>query len=594
MVKFNPNIPESESRLLSAPIRQNFNALNDRTDQLSISNTVPESTSIIIGRGDKVYFQNNAYTPFTGSTLDLGSASSGVEPFSIANRYKKIIIYYTDTGAIEFVEGPEEETRDLSTTSVSTLMAESSISNVLQGTIPLCCVLVTNNGTPSVRGAINPIFESDLLDIRPFLQRTTDTQLIDDHISATTLAEAHPGAIVSNILLEASTVGISSIVSPTQFVLTSTAEFIPNPSSGYYPIIRFSSDAVPTVSTKFQTAKVLSVVGNTVTIDRQITTSPSFATKGKITLDRMNFDVLEEFEASGLLRRRSSDGYIEFQPTASISLSSVSATTFSGSLSGNASTASTLQTARTVNGVSFNGSSDVLIEPYTIADESTNATRYLAFMDSASDGYQSLKKDSSLFYNPNTNTLTATTFSGSLSGNATNVTGVVAIANGGTGQTTANAGLNALLPSQTSNSNKVLLTDGSNTGWSQIVDAYISPFASISDTKLATIAAAGKVANSATSASTSADGYSIALRDGYGDLSANRFTGGLLAGSNTLDAVGTCIITLPSSASGWIINVCYSDTSSTTTAIRVDSRSGSDVMIKGAALLGFEYIAVKI
>jgi hypothetical protein len=36
---------------------------------------------------------------------------------------------------------------------------------------------------------------------------------------------------------------------------------------------------------------------------------------------------------------------------------------------------------------------------------------------------------------------------------------------GGTGQTTANAALNALLPSQTGNANKVLQTDGSNTSW---------------------------------------------------------------------------------------------------------------------------------
>lgn len=39
------------------------------------------------------------------------------------------------------------------------------------------------------------------------------------------------------------------------------------------------------------------------------------------------------------------------------------------------------------------------------------------------------------------------------------------IAQGGTGQTTANAGLNALLPAQTGNAGKVLGTDGTNTSW---------------------------------------------------------------------------------------------------------------------------------
>lgn len=42
---------------------------------------------------------------------------------------------------------------------------------------------------------------------------------------------------------------------------------------------------------------------------------------------------------------------------------------------------------------------------------------------------------------------------------------VVAIVNGGTGQTTANASLNALLPAQASASGKVLQSDGTNTSW---------------------------------------------------------------------------------------------------------------------------------
>lgn len=50
--------------------------------------------------------------------------------------------------------------------------------------------------------------------------------------------------------------------------------------------------------------------------------------------------------------------------------------------------------------------------------------------------------------------------------NASNITaGTLAITRGGTGQTTANAALNALLPSQTSQSGKYLTTDGTNTSW---------------------------------------------------------------------------------------------------------------------------------
>jgi len=48
---------------------------------------------------------------------------------------------------------------------------------------------------------------------------------------------------------------------------------------------------------------------------------------------------------------------------------------------------------------------------------------------------------------------------------ATGVTGTLGIANGGTGQTTANDALNALLPSQGGNSGKFLTTDGADTSW---------------------------------------------------------------------------------------------------------------------------------
>ena len=50
----------------------------------------------------------------------------------------------------------------------------------------------------------------------------------------------------------------------------------------------------------------------------------------------------------------------------------------------------------------------------------------------------------------------------------TGVTGTLPIANGGTGQTTANSALNALLPSQTTSTGYYLKTDGTNTSWDQL------------------------------------------------------------------------------------------------------------------------------
>lgn len=45
------------------------------------------------------------------------------------------------------------------------------------------------------------------------------------------------------------------------------------------------------------------------------------------------------------------------------------------------------------------------------------------------------------------------------------VTGTLPVANGGTGQTTANAAFNAFAPSQTGNSGKILTTNGTDTSW---------------------------------------------------------------------------------------------------------------------------------
>ena len=57
---------------------------------------------------------------------------------------------------------------------------------------------------------------------------------------------------------------------------------------------------------------------------------------------------------------------------------------------------------------------------------------------------------------------------------STGVTGTLPIANGGTGQTTAAAAANALLPTQTSNSGKYLTTDGSSLSW-DTVSGYSAP-----------------------------------------------------------------------------------------------------------------------
>jgi|TARA_R100000084_G_scaffold109236_2_gene74949 hypothetical protein len=63
------------------------------------------------------------------------------------------------------------------------------------------------------------------------------------------------------------------------------------------------------------------------------------------------------------------------------------------------------------------------------------------------------------------------------------VGGVTPIASGGTGQTTASAGIAALLPSQTGNADKTLVTDGSSLSWGNT--AVFASYAVIADVKTA-------------------------------------------------------------------------------------------------------------
>jgi hypothetical protein len=83
----------------------------------------------------------------------------------------------------------------------------------------------------------------------------------------------------------------------------------------------------------------------------------------------------------------------------------VTATTFSGALSGNATTATSATSATTATNVD------------AAANNSNNESTYIAFVDGAT-GAQRIETDTGLRYNPSSNTLTATTFSG----NATSAT----------------------------------------------------------------------------------------------------------------------------------------------------------------------------
>lgn len=103
--------------------------------------------------------------------------------------------------------------------------------------------------------------------------------------------------------------------------------------------------------------------------------------------------------------------------------------TLTGSLNGNASTATTLQTSRTINGTSFNGSANITTSYW-------GTTRTFYINDPSGAHYNSYSVDGSYnvdMYLPSTMTgfssITSTTFIGSLSGNASSASTATKLTN---------------------------------------------------------------------------------------------------------------------------------------------------------------------
>ena len=86
-------------------------------------------------------------------------------------------------------------------------------------------------------------------------------------------------------------------------------------------------------------------------------------------------------------------------------------------ITGNAGSATVLQTARTINGVSFNGSANIVVEPYISSDDTGDTNNPLVFTATSTAGYKRLYEDSTLYFDNTSNILytPSSTMSGTLS-----------------------------------------------------------------------------------------------------------------------------------------------------------------------------------
>ena len=82
---------------------------------------------------------------------------------------------------------------------------------------------------------------------------------------------------------------------------------------------------------------------------------------------------------------------------------------------GNAATATALETARNIGGVSFDGTVAITPNEITVADESSDTTCFMLFATAATGAIQP-KTGTNVTFNSGTGLLTATGFSGNLTG----------------------------------------------------------------------------------------------------------------------------------------------------------------------------------
>ena len=187
-------------------------------------------------------------------------------------------------------------------------------------------------------------------------------------------------------------------------------------------------------------------------------------------------------------------------------------------------------------------------------------------------------------------TLTGTkTFSspiaGSVTGTSANITGILAVANGGTGSTSANNAFNALAPSQTGNSGKYLTTDGSNSSWAiNSLGTVTSVAVSGGTTGLTTSGSPITTSGTITLAGTLA-----VANGGTGQTTANAAFNALAPSQATNSGK---YLTTDGTNTSWAVNPLGTVTSVAATAPAFLSITGSPITTSGTLAIGLSGTAL--
>jgi hypothetical protein len=239
--------------------------------------------------------------------------------------------------------------------------------------------------------------------------------------------------------------GTSTILYPTQnavktYVDSQVASGAPDATSSVKGKIQLAGDldgtaALPSIKTSAITTSKLAAdavtsakIADGEIINADISTSAAIADSKLATIATAN---KVSNSATTATNANTASAIVARDASGDFSAGTITATGFSGPLSGNASTATKLAATKNINGIAFDGSSDITVT----ADAGTLSGTTL----------KSTVVSSSLTSVGTLMNLTVTNpIAGSITGNAANVSGTVALLNGGTGATTAAAALTNL------------------------------------------------------------------------------------------------------------------------------------------------------
>ncbi len=196
---------------------------------------------------------------------------------------------------------------------------------------------------------------------------------------------AAAGSLVANI--GTSGIAVTGALSASTTV-TATTQLISSVSTGTAPLV---------VSSTTQVANLNAATAGSATTATTATNANNVATT-QVSNSASYFPLMVSSSTNGNQACDLGTG-LTFNPSTNV----LATTTFSGALSGNATTSTTATNATNVA---------------TTATNSTNASFFPTFVAAGTSGNQGVDTATGLTFNPSTNTLTTTTFSGALTGTA--------------------------------------------------------------------------------------------------------------------------------------------------------------------------------